>query len=250
MLEVGVVVQVDASGRLGGTIATLGRVERVEAEDALLVAATRSREIVYLPSKGSWRDPRLWSRLLAALPFIDTAGVLHAVLCVQSMPFTAFHKKNLETLAILAGHFADLVATRGESFDVDRARQVAFETRLARALHDRRLFGVPSVVAGLWMQGTGAIAAVAEMVLAGFLRPVDAPLHKRDRFGNVLVLVLLPMAGVTDARAVQARVEAIVRRELDASLADAGAVMSFCVVEPHDTVAGVLDRVTHQVQPP
>ncbi len=109
MLEVGVVLRIDAHGRAAGTIATIGAAERVDSDDALLLAASRGRELVYVRGKGLSGEAGPWSRLLAAVPFVDTRGTLSAVLCVQSMPFSAFHERNLEALAVLAAHFADLM---------------------------------------------------------------------------------------------------------------------------------------------
>jgi hypothetical protein len=122
MLEVGVVVRMDSRARAAGTIASMGAAERVDPDDALLVEAARSREIVYLPRKGYSRPGASSSRLLAAVPFVDTRGALSAVLCVQSMPFAAFHEKNLEALAILAGYFADLIASGADGPGLEGVR--------------------------------------------------------------------------------------------------------------------------------
>jgi polysaccharide biosynthesis protein PelD len=122
MLEVGVVVRIDAHARSAGTIASIGAADRVDDDDALLVEAARSRTLVYQPRKGASGPGEPWSRLLAAVPFVDTRGEVSAVLCVQSMAFAAFHKKNLEALAVLAGHFADLVARGAERSELEEAR--------------------------------------------------------------------------------------------------------------------------------
>ncbi len=245
MLEVGVVVRVDRRGGAAGTIATLGAAEPVDADDALFVAAVRTRELVHLSSTSSRIDQRQESRLLAAVPFVDTKGEVHAVLCVQAMPFAAFHKKNLETLAILAGYLADLATTRGRSANFERAFAEDFEVRLDRAIHDRRTSGVRLVVAELRMRPTGEIASIAETLVAGIVRPVDATICTHDRLGNKLVLVLLPMTELNEARAsVQARSEAIVGRELGTSFADAGASLAFYEVEPGDIAAETIRRIT------
>jgi hypothetical protein len=240
MLEVGVVVRLDARGHAAGTIAAIGAVQRVDPDDALLVAAVRSRDLVYQPSKGSASEAGPWSRLLAAIPFVDTQGGVSAVLCVQSMPFAAFHKKNLEALFVLAGHFADLIATGGPRADDDEARRREFDTRLARAIHDHQSFGLPSVVIELWMRRGAQTAALGDLVLGAIPADVDAVMRTRDGFENVVVLALVPMAAEELRATVPARVEAAARRELGSSLSEAGAALSFHAVGANETFAAVM----------
>jgi hypothetical protein len=248
MLEVGVVVRLDARGRAAGTIATIGAVQRVDPDDALLAAAARSRDLVYQPSKGSASEAGPWSRLLAAIPFVDTRGGVPAVLCVQSMPFMAFHKKNLEALFVLAGHFADLVAGEPRADD-DESRRRDFDTRLARAIHDQQSFGLPSVVVELWMRRGAPAATLGDLLLGAIPADVDAVMRTRDRFENVLVLALVPMAAEELRATVQPRVEDGARRELGGSLSEAGAALSFHAVGANETFAAVMKTALRRTQP-
>ncbi len=249
MLEVGTLVRVDAQGQVFEVVATLGHAGPVDSSDALLRGAVRSRALTYLPH-GASAEPLVveQSRLLAAVPVIDSGGKLQAVLCVQSMPFVAFHKKNLEALAILAGHFADLVTRPAAQFDPERDRQIEFETRLSRALHDRRAFGVPSVVAALSMSYGSGVTGIVDVIIAGSLRPRDAIYCKSDRLGNTTLFVLLPMTDESAGRVLQDRVEGIVQRELYRPLGQAGATFAFCVVGTSDTLAGCMERLSQAVK--
>jgi len=251
MLEVGTLVRVDAQGQVSDVVATLGRAAPVESGDALLREAVHSRALTYLPH-GAPAEPLVaeQSRLLAAVPVIDSGGKLQAVLCVQAMPFVAFHKKNLEALAILAGHFADVVARPTAPFDPERDRQIEFETRLSRALHDRRAFGVPAVVAALSMNYGSSVTGIIDVIIAGSLRPRDATYRTTDRLGNMTLFMLLTMTDDSAGRVLQDRVEGIVQRELYRSLSQVGAGFAFCVVETNDTLAGCTERLLQAVGGP
>ena len=248
MLEVGVVVRLDARGHAAGTIAAIGAAQRVDPDDALLAAATRSRDVVYQPSRGSATEAGPWSRLLAAIPFVDTRGGVPAVLCVQSMPFAAFHKKNLEALFVLAGHFADLGAA-GAGGDGEEGRRIEFDTRLARAIHDHESFGLPSVVVELWTRRGAPTATLGDLLLGAIPADVDAVMRTRDRFENVLVLALVPMAADEIRSAVQPRVEVAVRRELGMSLSEAGAALSFHAVGANETFAALMRTAMRRTKP-
>jgi hypothetical protein len=248
MLEVGVVVRLDARGRAAGTIASIGAAQRVDPDDALLAAAARSRDLVYQPSKGSASDAGPWSRLLAAVPFLDMRGGVPAVLCVQSMPFAAFHKKNLEALFVIAGHFADLVAGDAHADD-DESRRREFDTRLARAVHDHESFGLPSVVVELWMRRGAPTATLGDILLGVIPADVDAVLRTQDRFDNVIVLVLVPMAAEELRATVQPRVEEGARRELGGTLSEAGAAISFHAVGANETFAAVMRTALRRTLP-
>jgi polysaccharide biosynthesis protein PelD len=245
MLEVGTLVRVNAQGKVSEVVATLGRAGPVSSTDALLMEAVRSRALTHLPH-GAPAEPLVveQSRLLAAVPVTDSGGTLHAVLCVQHMPFVAFHKRNLEALAILAGHFADLVTRPTTQLDLERDRRTEFETRLSRALCDRREFGVPSVVAALSMSYGSGVTGIVDVIIAGSLRPRDATYRTSDRLGNTTLFMLLPMADESAGRVLQERVEGIVQRELYRSLSQAGATFAFCVVGTEDTLSGCLERLS------
>lgn len=108
-LEVGELCVVER-GALGARCAALGRAASTPPDDPLVAQAIRSRRLTYLPAatlpdrtRGAVDSP-----LLAAIPFVDAEGGVHAVLCVQAMPFISFEKRNLQAMAALAEHFADL----------------------------------------------------------------------------------------------------------------------------------------------
>jgi hypothetical protein len=120
-LDVASLHAVDARGRFEvDPIAVIGRPQGADPNDPLLQHALATRKLVHVAeiSQASADE----SNLLAAVPLIEAAGLLRAVLCVQSMPFMAFHRRNLEALVALGGHWADLTAAPALPNGIDRER--------------------------------------------------------------------------------------------------------------------------------
>ncbi|HEY8074905.1 MAG TPA: PelD GGDEF domain-containing protein, partial [Labilithrix sp.] len=241
MLEVGSLYVVGKDGALAAKVATLGRVSDIDRKDPLLERALRKGQLTYVPAASNPdRDPQLAkSPLLAVVPFVNSAGVTNAILCVQAMPFIAFERKNLEAMATLAGHFADLVTFGGESSSIERGRKELFQVRLTRSLRDQKEREIPSVIAALWIKRAAPVSELVDVLLGGALRELEFPYVARDRNENYLVYVLLPMADETAARALEQRFEAIVRNKLNMTLAASGALFFWRLLAPTDTVAGI-----------
>ena len=99
-------------GTLGPRCATAGRPELIRGDDPLLVHAMRSGRLTHVATTTTpGRDRRPFdSALLAALPFVDSLGIVRGVLCVQAMPFASFEKRNLDTMVTIAATVADRLA--------------------------------------------------------------------------------------------------------------------------------------------
>lgn len=102
-------------GEIGARCACAGRPEAMRPDNPLLLQALRSGRLTYLPIANLSGRARLLvapvdSALLAAVPFVDSAGVVRAVLCAQAMPFLSFEKRNLDTMVTIAASFADRLA--------------------------------------------------------------------------------------------------------------------------------------------
>jgi hypothetical protein len=204
-------------------IASIGVPNPVAPDDPLLAHALATRRLTYVPAITlEEREGAPASPLLLALPLVDLRGILHAVLCVQAIPFFSFEQKNLETLALLAGHFADLLGSDGRATDLERGQRKQFEIRLARAVRDSEEFGVPNAVATLAISHGSPVGDIVDIILGGALEELDFPFVLRDKEGNPYVFVLLPATEEDGARALQARIDTIVRRELHMTLAGAG----------------------------
>lgn len=249
MLEVGELYAVE-DGELGARVATLGRPAPLESGDPLVERALQSGQLTFLPAASNPdRDPVLArSKLLAAIPFVNVNGRVDALLAVQSMPFIAFEKGNLEAMAALAGHFADLVAQEGSATDAERGRKETFRVRMLRAVRDVKEMSLPSVVACVWIQRGAPVGDLVDVLLGGALRELEFPYVTRDPWGNHLVYVLLPTADETAARALKTRLEDMVQRSLHMTLEAAGASYAFHVVQPTDLVDDVFRLFERKAQ--
>jgi len=109
-LEMGELFEV-AAGRLRERCAAFGMPPETKATDPLLERALATGCLTYVPVAGSTKPSHraASTRLLAAVPFVDALGTIKAVLCVHAMPFMAFHRRNLEAMSTLGGHFTDLL---------------------------------------------------------------------------------------------------------------------------------------------
>lgn len=105
-------------GFVADAIAVIGRPGSVDSNDPLLRRALETRMLVHVAELSQTRAAG--STLLAAVPISEASGTLRAILCVQSMPFMAFHRKNLQMISALACHWADLTSAPSPGPRTDR----------------------------------------------------------------------------------------------------------------------------------
>ncbi len=245
MLEVGELYLVEQDRRerrvLGQLVATLGRAREIGTNNPLVMDALTSGKLTYVPAATrSGRDRELSrSPVLAAVPFSDTRGRMSAILVVQAMPFISFDKRNLEAMATIAGHFADLVAYGGRPTDADRGRKESFEIRLTRALRDLQDRNIPSIVAFMWIRRGAPGSELVDDLLDSALGELDFPYVARDPEGNSFVYVLVPMAGEEAARALEQRLDTAAKKRRGVKLARLGAFFSFHILQPTDSILGL-----------
>jgi len=250
-VEVASLVRTDArSGALGTTVGTLGEPSPLRPDDPLVRNAIRTRHIAAVAGpSGSASAAALRvggaSPLLAAVPIVDSGGVLHGVLCVEGMPFFAFTQRNLEALSILVGHFADRVASGSTLAEPHREREKVFLQRMDRALEDCRERGGRAVLGVLAVVGHSPLSGITDLLLSGILAPEYVIHRTRGRGGDTLIWLLLPDASEEDVRALVERIDDLSRQELERSLAEAGGTAAFRFLTPTDqrvAVMGELER--------
>lgn len=224
-------------------VAVLGGAQAVPPMDPLVRAAVASKKLAVVPLHGGQLAHD--SRLLAVVPFVDMADDVRGVLCIEAMPLAAFERKNLQTLFLLCGHFADLLAARGEATELERGRRAEFQKRLGRALRDLVDTDVPAMVLGLVMGRASAVTDIVEDIITT-LRQADFPLVLRTAQGEHLLLVLMPIT--SEAQAVERRIEALVERELHRSLAESEARIFTHVLTKTDTPDGVRELLLAQAR--
>jgi len=219
--------------------------------DLLVVEALRTKRLASLTQAG--RDAhgslRAQTTLLAAVPFVDTAGNIHGVLCVEAMPFVAFEPKHLETLFILGGHFADILSTHGQVSQLERGRRYEFEVRMRRALTDLKDYNLPCSVFGLIVQRKSEVKDLVNTILGDALRVLDFPLVMRTQDGNYAVFNLLPMTDEQGAQSLVSHFAHLVESELDTTLLLAGADPFFHALRKDQSVEDVMNLLLRKAQP-
>jgi hypothetical protein len=143
MVEVASIYRVTSGEAEDKAVAVLGRPRPVSPHDPLVREAVKTRRLTYVPTvTQSERGPA--SNLLVAAALPDASGRARAVLCVESLPFMAFHHQNLEIIATLAGHVADLLWGPA----LGREREAPLEHGVRPALAERHGSDVPVALAG------------------------------------------------------------------------------------------------------
>ncbi len=240
-------------GRLeGGPAVCMGGTQGLSNPNDFLVAeALRTKQLTVLTEAGrdGQADVRTRTSLLAAVPFVDTAGNVHGVLCIEAMPFVAFEKKHLETLFILGGHFADMLATQGAMSQLERGRRYEFEVRMRRALKDLNDYGIPCSVFGLVVQRRSAVKDLVNTILGDTLRVLDFPLVERTNDGTYAIFNLLPMTDEEGAQSLIAHFAHLVESELHTTLVLSGADPFFHVLRKGQTVDDVMNLLMRKAQP-
>ncbi len=225
-------------------LAVIGKPRVVKKSDALLKDALAQGLLTYLPAALARGAHPSTTALLAAVPFVDTGGKLRAVLAVESMPFVAFERKNLEAMVVLGGHVADLFVEE----TIQHGGRANLEFVLERALLDLRSASVPATLALLRVSSTGRANDLVDIVMGSALRELDFPYSTRDDSGDLLVYVLLPMSDEAVALALFDRMTKMVARELDMTMAGAGARFAYHVLTALDTVDSALEHVERRVR--
>jgi polysaccharide biosynthesis protein PelD len=238
MVEVAGLHAVNDNGVLAhDPMAVIGRPAKLDPNDEQVRTTLVEKRLTYIET-GAGRASSSRTHLIAVVPFVDAWGKLHGIMAIESMPLLAFERRNLEALAILGSHFADVIATGGK--DVQRGQRKEFEIRVRRSIRDAADNDVQSTIFALIIRKGGAVSDSIETLLGGTLRALDFPFVQRDRAGNYCVYILLPVTDEAGARALGARVERIVRRELNMNLTRAGAFHFFHVLRPEDNVDRVM----------
>jgi hypothetical protein len=228
-----------------GAVATLGGARDVDPEDPLVRYALRTKRLAIIPTGGGDLSGRGASPLLAVVPFVDTDDVVRGVLAIEAMPLSAFDRRNLQTLFLLGGHFADLLRSGGGTTEVERGRRVLFLQRLERALRDLRENALPSFVLGMTVARNSPMTDILGDVLST-LRRGDFPLVLRNAAGDHALLILFH--GTADVDGVRRRLDGLVARELRIGLEDAGVKTLSHVLDKDDHAEEVRDRLLDEVR--
>jgi hypothetical protein len=174
---------------------------------------------------------------------VDTGDAVRGVLTVESMPFVAFEKRNLEAMVVLGGHVADLLA-RDDQAPGDAPGRQELHLVIERAVSDLRLFKMPATLAALRVAFGGRANDVLHVILAAALREIDFPYAARDRkTGDLVVYIVLPMSDESVALTVFDRMGRMMEREAGLTLATSGVQVAHHVLTVEDTAESAIAAV-------
>ena len=180
-------------------LVTVGSVSPLDKRDPMITEAMSSGQVVSLRSRLDILDTASHaSRYLAAVPFSDFEGEIHALLLIEDLPFFAFHEKNLQMLAILAGRIADIVTSSGQVHHIAGLQSFEFRAQLQRCRDDARRYDIASQLVSFRF----ADDAIADRILDNLytaVRSTDAYTLVENTSGQSVILALLPL---TDAQQV------------------------------------------------
>ncbi|HEX8873877.1 MAG TPA: protein PelD [Nitrosospira sp.] len=208
-------------------LAHVGERFAIDDNDPVLVAALESGELASVnAATGIALDQ---NQLLAAVPLSDSAGDIHAMLLVRSMPFFAFHENNLKLITVLVAHGVDHLR-----FGTAVSSVARFAAAFERVYRDYLAFQLDAAL--LRLSGTPADIMAAYERLRSSVRAIDLVCVARDG-GQPAVWILLPLTDVANARVWMQRVDgalAAVTSELSAiGGIDPQRIRSLRPLEPH-----------------
>jgi hypothetical protein len=207
-VQVAALYAVDEQGNLRHPAeALLGEPRPVDGKNPLVAAAMQSRKMVAVSAADEHRET---GDLLACAPICDAKGRVLALLAVERMPFMNFTNENLRLLAVLAAHVGHML-DRAES--VGEFGSVEFGSHIRRALEDLRNFALPSTLLSLRCPAGRRGEELAEFALAQ-TRGLDRPWQVRNRRGESVLCLLMPLTSEREAERYVERLEVALGRRL------------------------------------
>ncbi|SEK44874.1 PelD GGDEF domain-containing protein [Atopomonas hussainii] len=207
-------------------LASLGELPAINfAKDPMVQLMFEHRELISMRPEMAESGLHLEkSPLLACLPLIDTNGEMHAVVAIFGMPFFAFHERNLNLLAILGGHLADILLSREQEImhlDIDVAR---FNRYLERSLADAQRYEVPATLIAFEMLDA-SWSDTLQRLLQSTQRGLDV-LRVCDNSKRVkVVLALLPLTAEDGAEGYVQRIRLALQEQFGRSSEEVGLVI-------------------------
>lgn len=186
-------------------LAQIGEMPEVATNDPLLHMLLERRQLISVRPELLEQDARLQQTpLLAGIPLLDVHERLHAVVLVQLIPFFAFNERNLNLLAVLCAHIADILS------NTQQARKVSdhdfFFQKVQRTLLDARRFDQSSSLIAFELTDPKWAETILHS-LQKSRRGLDLLYTTDNRNGHHLILALLPLTSAIDAQGYLMRVE-------------------------------------------
>ena len=215
-----------AEGKLKGqSLAMIGEMPEVSADDPLVRLTLEKGELVSIrPELLEQGEIVTGTPLLACIPLTDSHNSIHALVLVQNMPFFAFNERNLNLLAILGGHIADLLVNNAQAALYRDADAQRFAQLCQRSLLDARRYEIPAFLLGIELRNS-SVGAEVEHLLRTQQRGLDVIWTALNRKNVNVVLVLLPLTAEDGLSGYLERIRLTVLENLGLSLEAAGLVI-------------------------
>lgn len=239
-LQVTSLHEVAQDGRLvPRPIARYGGDMSVDPDDPLLAEALRTGNALSVKADAA-SDAALSEKLLMAVPIIDIADRVWAVLAVHKMPFRAFRKENLTLLAVIGGHMGDALAAREQVPGARDGDHQDFLLQLRRCLADARRYRLPAQVAALVLPPKEDLPGLLSLLL-GQRRGLDQPWVVENAQGWPTVFMLLPLTDAGGLEGYRQRLTATIKEHFGyAALEAAGIAFHGHPVTPTSSLQTVL----------
>jgi hypothetical protein len=223
MLQVAALYRIDEYGIfVPKMVAKLGNPKPVPIDDPMLLEACKTRQLTCVKpeepqSLASEQPaaPRSSETLLAMLPLLDVHGGLRGVVAVQAMPFEALSRDHLNLLSVLSGHLGDLLALAWGS------GAAQFHTCLLRSHSDARTHNVAAMLLGVLIDPELAPPTLFNALLEQH-RDLDHQWLTRNRRGQRVLLMVMPLTDSEGAAGFVHRLEAWSRLRYSKPLAEVG----------------------------
>ncbi|KAA3649724.1 MAG: hypothetical protein DWQ11_18205 [Proteobacteria bacterium] len=202
------------AGRLGAPFPLV-------ADDPLIRAADTEGGLCHVASDALPDDHG--SQYLVVSRLRDLRGTDHGLLVIESMPFVALHADTLQVINLLAGYYADSLASR----DIVRpVHAVAphcppeFALELQRMWHASRDSGLPGAIVALTYASRPVLDDLP-LQWHRLQRTLDVTWHTREGPREAL-LVLMPLSGAAAIEGYLDRLDAWLTQHLDAPPGELG----------------------------
>lgn len=196
------------AGRLGAPFTLV-------ADDPLIRAADSEDGLCHVASDAL--PDEHGSQYLVASRLRDLRGTDHGLLVVEAMPFFALNADTLQVLNLLAGYYADSLASRDIVHPVLAVAPhcpPGFALELQRMWHVARDSGLPGAIVALTYASRPVLDDLP-LQWHRLQRTLDVTWHTREGTREAL-LVLMPLSGPAAIEGYLARLDAWLTQHLDA----------------------------------
>ncbi len=243
LIQVASLYRVDAYGILiPNIVAKIGNPKPVRLNDPLLEQALKQKQLTCIrpeQSTAQAQDPSgapIAESLLLALPLVDVHGRLWGIVTVQQLPFMALSQDHLNLLAILAGHFGDLLAL---SFG---GALYQFHGCLLRCQLDAQKHNLSAMLCALVVDTNVAPSTLVTNLL-DVHRGLDQQWLTKNRHGQRVLFMILPLTDAEGARGFVQRLENFCQDRYSRPLCELGVRVHQRLVEGTTDAIATLDTL-------